>query len=161
MRAAQMPRRQVKVWRRWGQVGAAVSVAAVLVGCDGVAGPCVHTYREPLLQIVAGHDTQTGATIASVTIRNVRRDGIEQDLRLLLAGPSYGVEVQGDSFACRIPCGFATSGGSYILTVSARGTHVRIWDTTHVTESPRVNARPTTMAASGLLWPSVNDVDRV
>ncbi len=121
MRATQVPRRQVKIWRRWGQVGAAVSVAAVLVGCDGVAGPCVHTYREPLLQIVAAHDTQTGAPIGSVAIRNVRLDGIEQDLRRLLAGPSYGVEVQGDSLACRIPCGFATSGGSYILTVSAPG----------------------------------------
>lgn len=112
---------QLRSSKGWVGGSLVLAVAAVLVGCDGVAGPCVHTYREPLLQIVSARDAATGAPIASVVIRDVRREGLVQDLQLLLAGPAYGVEVQGDSLLCGVPCGFATSEGNYIFTVSAPG----------------------------------------
>ena len=44
-----------------------------------------------------------------------------QDLRFLVTGPAYGVEIQGDSLVCSVPCGFATQEGNYILPVSAAG----------------------------------------
>jgi hypothetical protein len=112
---------QLRSWKGWIGGGVALAAAGILVGCEGVTGPCVHTYREPLLQIVSARDAETGAPITNVVIRNVRREGIAQDLQLLLAGPAYSVEVQGDSLLCRVPCGFATSEGNYIFTVSAPG----------------------------------------
>ena len=66
--------------------------------------------------------TQATDPLSNVVVKNVRLDGIEQDLRLIVASsPSYGVEVQGDSLVCRVPCGFATQEGNYIFTVSAEG----------------------------------------
>lgn len=121
MSAVHKTGRQLRRAERWVCGCLAIAVAGSVVGCDGVAGPCVHTYREPLLQIVAARDALTGTPMPGIVIRNVRRDGIEQDPAILVAGPAYGVEVQADSLLCRVPCGFATSEGNYILTVSAPG----------------------------------------
>ena len=113
---------RLKAAARWVWGSVAIAVAGTFVGCDGdIAGTCDHVYREPLLQIVAARDAQDGTLIPSVVVQNVRRDGIEQDLRSLIDGPSYGVEIQGDSLICRVPCAFATQEGNYIFTVSATG----------------------------------------
>jgi len=74
-----------------------------------------------LLQVVATGDFHTGARIPGIVIRNVRRDGVEQDLGLLVAGPGYGFQLEGDPLVCGVPCGFATEEGNYILTFSAPG----------------------------------------
>lgn len=102
--------------------GLGAVIAGVLGACDGTSvGPCVHVYREALLQIVAVQDVQDNTALANVVVRQVRIDGREQDVRFLVAGPSYGVDLEGGSLVCRVPCGFGTQEGNYIITVSAPG----------------------------------------
>lgn len=102
--------------------GVCALMANFLGACDGnPIGPCVHEYREALLQVVGARDAQDNTPLPNFVIRQVQIDGREQDLRFVVAGPSYGVELKGDSLVCRVPCGFGTQEGNYIFTVSAPG----------------------------------------
>jgi hypothetical protein len=96
-------------------------VAAVLLlgGCDRLAGPCSHTYREPILQLGSARDSLTNAPLPRVVLHEVRQNGRTLDLGFLLAAPGFGVAVQGDSALCDLPCGFAVEEAQYRLTVSA------------------------------------------
>jgi hypothetical protein len=99
-----------------------ILLAASLCGCPVSPGygPCVHTYREPILNIVAAMDARSNAPIHSFVIHEVRMDGIKQDFYFLLA-ESYGVKAQGDSLVCQVPCGFGSEEGNYTFTVTAEG----------------------------------------
>lgn len=97
------------------------AVALITVtGCDRSFGPCVHQYREAVFHIVAARDAHDTTPLTTVILKDIRLDGVEQDLSLLvLPGTSYGVNVQGDSLICHVPCGIGTREGNYIFTVSA------------------------------------------
>ena len=97
-------------------------MAGILGACDGTSvGPCIHVYREAVLQVVAVRDTEDNTPLPNVVVRHVRINGREQNLMFLVAGPSYGVELRGDSLVGRVPCGFGTQEGNYVFTVSAPG----------------------------------------
>jgi len=99
----------------------ASSLLVICLGaCRAGMGPCVHQYREPVLNFAAAADAGTGARIDFFVIREVRVDGRLQDLAWLTP-ESRGVEVRDDSLICHPPCGFGTSEGNYTFTVSAPG----------------------------------------
>lgn len=91
------------------------------VACeDGTNGPCVHTYRDPVLAITSATDAVTGAAIPSLLITGVSVGGQTQPVGLLLS-TSYNARAQGDAIACDVGCGFGTTEGSYVFTASAPG----------------------------------------
>jgi hypothetical protein len=102
----------------------AVLTITAILGCDGDStwGPCVHEYREPIVQITDARDMRSGAAVDSIVLTHIRIDGrVVEPLYFATVGPSYGVSARGDSLFCQIPCGFATAAGNYVFTVSAPG----------------------------------------
>jgi hypothetical protein len=101
-----------------------VLVATSLVltfGCQEFgAGPCIHTYRDPVLAITAATNAATGARIAPLFITGVTVGGQVQPVSYLLT-TTFGVRAQGDTIICDVPCGFGTSEGAYGFTASAPG----------------------------------------
>lgn len=101
-----------------------VLVAASFVltfGCQEFGGgPCIHTYRDPVLAITAATDAAAGASIAPLFITGVTVGGQAQPVGYLLA-TAFGTRAQGDTIVCGVPCGFGTSEGRYGFTASATG----------------------------------------
>ena len=114
---------------RWAASRWAVPLLAALLlpglpACDDdrIAGPCVHEYREPIIQLISARDARDGTALSSVVLTNIRVDGRPLEASFLATvGPAYGVIARGDSLVCAIPCGFATDAGNYVFTVSAVG----------------------------------------
>jgi hypothetical protein len=97
------------------------TVLALTLGCQGFgAGPCEHTYRDPVLAVTAATDANSGARIAPLCITAVRVGGQAQPVGYLLA-TAFGARAQGDTLVCDVPCGFGTSEGRYAFTASAVG----------------------------------------
>ena len=103
-----------------------VLLAGVLsLGCaEGGAGPCVHTYRDPVLAITAAVDSGTGVRITPVFVTGVTIDGQSQPVGSLLA-VAFGASARGDTVVCGLPCGFGTSEGQYSFTATAPGYAIR------------------------------------
>lgn len=99
---------------------AACSLPAL--GCPELAaGPCSHTYRDPVLAIITASDAVTGARVSPLLITDVTAGGLPQSVGLLMALTNFGVEARGDTIVCGIPCGFGTREGAYDFTASAPG----------------------------------------
>lgn len=91
------------------------------LGCRELGGgPCVHTYRDPVLAVTAASDGATGARIAPLFVTGVTVRDRSQPVSYLLA-VSFGARAQGDTIVCGVPCGFGTSEGPYSFVVSATG----------------------------------------
>lgn len=98
-----------------------VVVGAVLsVGCEPGGGPCIHTYRDPVLAITAARDSASGARIASILVTDVAFGGRSQPVGSLL-GLAFGASTRSDTLVCGIPCGFGTSEGQYTFSATAPG----------------------------------------
>jgi hypothetical protein len=99
-----------------------VAAGAVLtVGCQEFAGgPCVHTYRDPVLAVTRATDGATGARIAPLFLTAVTVGGQAPGVSYLLT-TAFGARAQGDTIVCDVPCGFGTSEGRYGFTASATG----------------------------------------
>lgn len=104
-----------------------VVVGTVLsVGCtEPGAGPCVHTYRDPVLAITAAADSASGARIASILVTDVALDGRSQPVGSLLLEVAFGASTRSDTLVCGVPCGFGTSEGQYSFSATAPGYAVR------------------------------------
>jgi hypothetical protein len=98
--------------------------AAALAGCDNPlgAGPCVHTYDDPVLEIDAARST-ADAAIDAVILSELALDGrAVTPAELLGAAPDSGVEALDDGrIRCDVPCGFGYAEGSYAFTAAAEG----------------------------------------
>ena len=101
-----------------------VLVAASVVmtfGCQEFGGgPCIHTYRDPVLAVTAATDGATGARIAPLFITSLTLGGQAQVVSYVMT-TAFGTRAQGDTIVCDVPCGFGTSEGHYRFTASATG----------------------------------------
>jgi hypothetical protein len=99
-----------------------ISVSTLFLSCDeeGWIGPCVHTYKEPILHITSIRDSSTNEFINFVKLRNLEINGSKQFGSFLLQ-KSYSI-VAGDSlFYCNVPFGFGIDNGTYEFTLEAEG----------------------------------------
>ncbi|MBL8989678.1 MAG: hypothetical protein JNJ80_25640 [Gemmatimonadetes bacterium] len=97
---------------------AVVTAVVVATGCLSVGGPCVHEYRDPVLTI----DIVGSPRPPAVDLRDIRIDGRDSGgLALLVAGPSFGATVIGDTLRCAGRCGIGTTEGTYTFATSAPG----------------------------------------
>jgi hypothetical protein len=91
-------------------------------GCQEFgAGPCEHTYRDPVLAVTAATDEASRAPVTPVFITGVTVGGQLQPPSFLLIPPAFGARAQGDTIVCGVPCGFGTSEGRYAFVASAPG----------------------------------------
>ncbi|MFN8666860.1 MAG: hypothetical protein U0164_06605 [Gemmatimonadaceae bacterium] len=85
-----------------------------------MAGPCVHTYRDPLLAITMATEVGGTARVAPLLITGVTIGG-QPMAASGLATFGYGIRARGDTLVCDVPCGFGTSEGTYAFTAVAPG----------------------------------------
>jgi hypothetical protein len=100
---------------------ALVLSAIVFASCDTGGGPCIHTYRSPIVEVRAARQAGSSAAIARVVLRGLAWNGVALDPSQMTYPPAHGVVVEGDSILCDVPCGFATQDGEYTATVTAPG----------------------------------------
>ena len=96
---------------------------AALVSCDiSQAGPCVHTYREPVLTIERVSDV-SGRAVAALVLDSLALNGRPVDLRFaaVTTEPAFGVTSDGTTLTCTPPCGFGTEPGRYEFRLAAPG----------------------------------------
>ncbi len=115
--------------RRVGPALALAAVAAAVSACtDPGAGPCLHSYRDPVLTVARATDAATGEALPQVRLRGFHIDGFEvaaEELRRV----SFNVSVDDDALLCDAPCGFGSREGTYRF--SAR-TPLHPWQTVQV-----------------------------
>ncbi|WP_411281366.1 hypothetical protein [Gemmatimonas sp.] len=101
---------------------ALLATTLVLGACQNPlgAGSCEHTYRDPLLVIVAT-DARTRAALPRVIVRDVNFGGRPVDLAGLVLPPARNVTLVDGALVCGTDCGFGTSPGRYRMTVAAPG----------------------------------------
>ena len=97
-------------------------IGSSLVGC-GVAGPCVHVYRDAVVHVSAVVDSTSGADIDSVFITDVMVNGSSLPLYLAAYGGGHeaGILLDGDTLRCSTPCAFGAMDGRWQVTLLARG----------------------------------------
>lgn len=98
-----------------------VLLSSVLLGCDGLAGPCEHTYLDPVLEIVRVTDAEDQTAIGEVALGHFSLDGNGVEMARLAAGPAFGIEVEGQEIICTVACGFGVEQGTYRFRVRAAG----------------------------------------
>jgi hypothetical protein len=92
---------------------------SVTLGCQQVGvGPCIHTYRDPVLVITAATDSATGRPIAPLFLTRLTVDGQAQVVGHVLT-TAFRARSQGDTIVCDVPCGFGTNEGRYGFIASA------------------------------------------
>lgn len=106
----------------------AYTIAAVVVGCSGssnLSGPCSQVIRvaEPVVQITAVTNKDTGAPITQFTLGNFTFEGspFANVDALVRNVPSANATVVNGTLVCSGNCGFGYSPGAYTFTVSAVG----------------------------------------
>lgn len=105
-------------------ITAALSIAALVACSEPTNGPCVVTYRDPLLTIASVLNTQTGAAIPQVRIKDIKYQGAAlRELRELTETGTLvrGVTITGQELLCNVVCSFATQEGLYEFTVTQSG----------------------------------------
>ena len=98
-------------------------VTFIILSCDednGFLGPCVHTYKEPILNITSLRDTVNFNHPRFIILRELKING----LKLYGAGPlfeSYGIVADDSIFYCNLPFGFGVDEGNYEFIIEAEG----------------------------------------
>ena len=93
-----------------------------LVRCGGSnsAGPCEHTYEDPVIHIVSVASTTTHLPVPGFKIAEVFRDNAQRTASALRS-VSYNVAAYDSILYCNAPCGFGFETGNYRFKVSAQG----------------------------------------
>jgi hypothetical protein len=114
--------------RRSAKLFPALYVCCILVlsGCDRLsAGPCSHTYREPVLSLTRITDAVTGGALAVVYLDSLTFQGQFGAPQPILWSPTMelgiGVSQAGERVQCAITCAFGNSDGTYRFRLSATG----------------------------------------
>jgi hypothetical protein len=110
-----------------------VSVVALQAcggGAEPTAGPCEHTYLEPILLIDAVTVEGETTPLSRVVITDLRLDGVAVASPLLES--STGIVATADGLECSVPCGLQNTEGTYTFQLKAPG---------YVTRSASVQAR--------------------
>lgn len=85
---------------------------------DGGIGPCIHTYKEPIINIISIQDTLKNTYLSSVKLYNLKINGYEQNSEILL-DISYSIILDDSLYNCNIPFGFGTEEGKYEFIIEA------------------------------------------
>jgi hypothetical protein len=103
-----------------------------LVGCSGGGGgddsnhvgPCVHEFRDPVLNITSANSAADDARIGILVISNVTFNSSAVDLPMLFQEGTLqltNLEFKDNKLICSVPCGFGTTEGLWQFDVSAAG----------------------------------------
>ena len=87
---------------------------------DNGIGPCVHTYKEPILNITSLRDTVNYNHPRFIILRELKINGSKQ----FGANPlleSYAIVADDSIFYCNIPFGFGVKEGKYEFIIEAEG----------------------------------------
>src|SRR5574341_2557714 len=98
----------------------------VVSGCDRFfAGPCSHTYREPVLFISRVTDALNGGPLSVVYLDSLTFQGALGAAQPILWSPTLesgvGLSQSGSLVQCAITCAFGSSAGTYRFRLSAPG----------------------------------------
>ena len=99
-----------------------IFVAFIILSCneDNGIGPCVHTYKEPILNITSRRDTVNYNHPRFIILRELIINGSKQ----FGANPlieSYSIVADDSIFYCNIPFGFGVEEGVYEFIIEAEG----------------------------------------
>ena len=101
-----------------------ISGLLAVIACDPElrGGVCVHEYRDPLIVIQQVADGVTGRAVPTVALTSFVLNGQPLAVtQVLPADISKNILVRGDTLWCDVQCGFGSSEGNWVFTVSARG----------------------------------------
>jgi hypothetical protein len=105
----------------------ALAVAGCSGGTQGVVNPRCSSMLHitgPVLAVASVTDSVSGASLATVTLSQLKVDGSPADLSLLLQDrqtSNLKLAGGGDALECTIPCGMSSHQGTYSFQVSATG----------------------------------------
>jgi hypothetical protein len=87
---------------------------------NNLVGPCVHEYKEPILNVTAVYDSINNTSVSFVTIKQLKINGHLQNTALILSN-SYSVVANDSVYYCNVPFGFGTEEGTYEFIIEANG----------------------------------------
>lgn len=100
-----------------------VAIPALALSCNiNQVGPCVHTYREPVLTIQRAIDA-SGNGVATVLLDSLSLDGrpLGPPFGLVTIEPAFRITADSSVLTCSLPCGFGTEPGRYEFRTFAPG----------------------------------------
>jgi hypothetical protein len=103
------------------------TLVVLVVGALGVAcagdrlGPCVHTYREPILLISSVRSGANGTALGTVYIDSLTLQHGFSPEREWSTREYERLTFEGDRYRCEVVCGFGDEAGTYRFRVSAPG----------------------------------------
>lgn len=86
---------------------------------DNGVGPCVHSYKEPILNVTAIKDS-LNKQVGFVKLYNLKINGSKVNGKSVIS-PSYSIVVDDTLYYCNVPFGFGTKEGTYTFTMEAEG----------------------------------------
>jgi hypothetical protein len=87
---------------------------------NGGIGPCVHTYKEPILHITSVRNTLNNVHLSFVQLRELRINGLPQTGYGVIS-ESYSIVFDDSIFYCNVPFGFGIENGKYEFIIEAEG----------------------------------------
>lgn len=95
---------------------------------DGTAGPCVHQFDGPVLNITAASGSSSGAAIPRLALSSIKVDGQSRNAEEWddPSRPTKNISVQGGVLYCDVPCGFGTEQARYEFILDAPGFQSKI-----------------------------------
>lgn len=92
----------------------------------------MHTYEEPILNIISASNSQTGESISEIIISGITIDDNEYDLGtehfLDFESESENILREDSKMICSIPCGFGNMSGKYSLEISGNGYQEKLFE---------------------------------
>ena len=85
---------------------------------DGGVGPCVHTFKEPILHVISIQDTLNNIFLSSVKLYDLKINGSKK-LDDIVLDKSYSIVLDDSIYNCNIPFGFSTEEGKYEFIIKA------------------------------------------
>lgn len=102
----------------------AVVCMLILASCGGSGCPLGVVLDNPILHVRDATNASTGASIAQVTLSDIRIHGRLQsgdDMNFLVPGNARNTTVEGNQLRCTLGCSFGVESGDYQFIVSAPG----------------------------------------
>lgn len=101
------------------KIFAVLAFTLLFAACDlGGAGPCVHTYEDPVMRLSAA--TTAGEPVEVVTLTNFELDSRPVEPAELMV-VTENAELVGNAIQCEVECGVGTTEGTYTFVVHAEG----------------------------------------
>ena len=88
---------------------------------DPTIGPCVHIYRDPIVEVENVKDEQSGHIIYEFKIIEAVINDRTIEMHHLLNNVSFNSVIYDSILFCNTPCGFGYEEGVYKLSVSSIG----------------------------------------